>query len=208
MKKEEKIMKVLIPVIAVVVIAESLVLITNLTRGTSTTSKSTPVATESSNTPTTVVSSEQPVFNIVTMADKTSLKVGEKATVTVYAVNKNDYSLDAINLYLKADTKNLTLSNLAFDQKMPKPSFSKISTLKDLVVVNYMISEPAGLKVIKNTSMILAKFDVTAKKVGTYVFEVSTSNDSKESATMFVENATSKVLPYSSSKLTVNVVNK
>jgi hypothetical protein len=113
-----------------------------------------------------------------------------------------------MNLYLKADTKNLTLANLTFDVKMPKPSFGKISTQTNLVVVNYMISEPNGLKVLKNTSMVLAKFDVTAKVAGTYVFDVSTSIDSKESATMFVENATSKVLPFSSSKLTINVVNK
>jgi hypothetical protein len=71
-----------------------------------------------------------------------------------------------------------------------------------------MISEPSGWKLVKNTSMVLAKFDVTAKKEGVYTFEVSTSNDSKESATMLVENATSKVLPYSSSKLTINVVKK
>lgn len=203
MKKENKVLKVLVPVIAVVVIAESLLLITNLSQKTAVKN---PVVITNGVTPTVVM--ETPVFNVVAMAEKTDLKVGEKTTVTVYAVNKDDRSLDSVNLYLKADTKNLSLTNLTFDAKMPKPSFSKISTLKDLVVVNYMISESSGLKVVKNTSMVLAKFDVTAKKVGTYTFEVSTSNDSKESATMFVENATSKPLAYSSSKLMINVVNK
>jgi len=205
MKKENKVLMILIPVIAVVVIAESLILVNRLAKKSIVQAPSGTEVTEVL-TPTQIM--EVPVFNLVPMTDKTELKVGEKTTVTVYAVNKGDYSLDAINLYLKADTKNLNLSNLTFDSKMPKPVFSKISTKQDLIVVSYMISEPSGLKVVKNTSMVLAKFDVTAKKEGVYTFEVSTSNDSKESATMLVENATSKVLPYSSSKLTINVVKK
>ena len=141
MKKENKVLKMAIPVIAVVVIAESLMLITNLTK---TATVKAPVVNVPTNNnavlPTNKVM-ETPVFNIVSMTDKTTLKVGEKTTVTVYAVNKDDRSLDAMNLYLKADTKNLALTNLAFDPKMPKPSFGKISTQKDLVVVNYMITE-------------------------------------------------------------------
>lgn len=205
MNKENKILRIVIPVLAVVVITESLILVGRLTKKSIV--ETSQEKTEASK-PTEVEVIEEPTFELVSMASKTALKVGEKTTVTVYASSKGDYFLDAINLYLKADTKNLTLSNLTFDPKMPKPVFSKISTKQDLVVVSYMISEPSGLKVIKNNSMVLAKFDVIANKEGEYIFDVSTSKDSKESATMLVESATSKVLPYSSNKLIINVVNK
>lgn len=202
MKKENNIIKWLIPVVAVVVLAESVMLISNLDNSKMATVVPTPtVALPVEKSEATQVAMYQVA---VTTAAK-EMKLNQAGTVEVTAVGNADKSLDAVNVYLKYDPNAFEITNLTFDKKLPVPTFSKISQTTGLIIVNFLISAPAGLKVSSSEVLSLMKFSAKPVKTGVFSFEVSTGSGMKESATMFVENATSKILPFLSSKLTVNV---
>lgn len=116
-----------------------------------------------------------------------------KATLVMKA-NKN-MSIDAIDLYVAyKNTKVKLVNNL---NELPKPTFSKISTEKSLVVMNYLIPEVEGFKLAKGQSVRIAEFDL----IPTSTESVELSVDAK---TQVVENVTSKVLPFNSKSLIIN----
>ncbi len=112
----------------------------------------------------------------------------------VMKANKN-VSIDAIDLYVAyKNTKVKSVNNL---DELPKPTFSKISTEKSLVVMNYLIPEVDGFKLAKGESVRIAEFDLIPNSTGS----VELSIDPK---TQVVENVTSKVLPFNSKSLIIN----
>lgn len=197
--KQNNVVTLLIPVVAVVVILESIVLVTGLTKKESAEVVEQPV--EVSVAPVKEISD----FNISILGSY-DMTLGKSYPIEVNAVSSVSKSLDAVNLYVKYDATAFEVTNLSFDSKLPKPTFSKVSKQKNMVVVNYLISGSGGLEVKGGEALALLKFDVKPLKIGSFSFEVSTSKDSKESATMFVENTTSKALPFSGSGLNVNVL--
>ena len=107
---------------------------------------------------------------------------------------------------MKYDPTAFEITNLTFDKKLGKPTFSKISKDKGLLVANLYLSDPKGLSIVANEDVLkLMGFTVTPKKAGSFSFEVNTGNGRGESVTMMVENGTAKVVPFSSNKLDVNV---
>jgi len=203
MKNQSNLVKILIPVVAVIVLAESLMLISNLSK------KDTNVVIDKSKTTTTpavvtIVDNKSAVYE-VSVTTATEMKLNKSEAVEVTAVGNSDRSLDSVNVYLKYDPTAFEITNLTFDKKLPTPAFSKVSQTTGLVVVNFLISAPAGLKISSGEALSLMRFSAKPVKTGVFAFEVSTGSQGKESTTMFVENATSKVLPFLSSKLTVNV---
>lgn len=197
--KQANVVKFLIPLVAVVVILESILLVTNLTRQTK-------VGEPAETSPEVSV---MPVENVdfdVAVAGGADLRVGDEYPVEVTAVSRGEKKLDAVNLYVKYDSSAFDVSGLVFNDRLPKPTFSKVSKQKNLIVVNYLISDSSGFTVGSGESLSLLKFNVKPLKAGEFSFEVSTSKDSKESATMFVENATSKALPFSAGSLVVRVL--
>jgi len=202
-----KYIKVLIPIVAVLVIAESVVLLSNIAKRAKVTTDLprtvlTPAKTPTVSTPV----SEEVDFNVVFGTEQVQMQVGKLSKVQVNLLAKKTRSVDSLNLYVKYDPKVFNITNLIFDSRLPKPTFSKVSTAKGMIVVNYLVSETAGMKINEGDSLALIKFDATPKMVGDYSFEISSGNEANESATMFVENATVKALPYSGNKLTVNVI--
>jgi len=197
-------LKIILPVVAVLIIAESIVLVSGLGKNTKVADNVMPTvepAVTGKATP------EAPtVFDLAITTKSSQMNVGKEYQIEVGGQSRLGVSLDAVNLYVKYDPLAFDVSNLVFDAKLPKPTFSKASLQKSVVVVNYLISEKNGVKVSTGESMSLLKFTVKPKKAGNYVFEISSGNGTEESVTMFVENATGKVLPYLSNKLTVNVL--
>lgn len=192
----------LIPVVAILVLAESLMLIMKLND-----TKSGSVGNVANETmPTETISPENETsYAVAIVPESEEMTLGKTQAIEVKAMANDERSLDSINVYLAYDPEAFTVSNLTFDSKLPKPTFSKISDTKGLIVATYLISEADGLKVDRGEELSLMKFTVKPLKEGNFNFEISTGNDSQESATMFVESATSKVLPFSSNKLTVTV---
>jgi len=202
--KENNLIKILIPLIAVVVVFESIVLVTNLNKGVKTNTDTTNQVTGSEEAQST--SSETVPLELVFETETKDMKVGKSYKVSVNLLGKEEKSVDGIDLYVKYDSELVDISNLLFSNKnLPQPAFSKASTLKDVVVANFLVSEKDGFLIKKDEVNNLMTFTVTPKKVGQMTFEISTGNDLKESVTMFVESSTGKTLNFSSNKLEVNL---
>ncbi|MFA5828287.1 MAG: hypothetical protein WC841_02925 [Candidatus Shapirobacteria bacterium] len=192
--------KILVPIAAVLVIAESIILFSGLAKKNLVV---TPPGGDVALIPSEVVSN--PDFSLV-FAGESQMQAGKPSMVEVNMLAKNERSLDSLNLYVKYDPKSFDIDSLTFDPKLPSPTFSKVSTTKGMIVVNFLISDTQGMKLAEGDVLNLVSFEATPKVVGDFSFEVSTGNGTNESATMFVENATAKALPYSGSKLTIEVI--
>lgn len=192
----------LIPVIAVIVIFESVVLVSNLEKGTTMT-----VVNEV--TPTVTVTEEKKIaaFDVSFLTDETQMKVGKKYKVSVNLVPKNDYSLNALDLYVKFDPALVTISNLVSSNDLATPDLIKVSDKKDVVAVNYLFADKEGVVFTKDKGMILLTFTVTPKATGNSSFEISTGDSDGDSVTMFVDKNTSKDLFFTSNKLEIQSIN-
>jgi len=190
---KENILKYLVPVVAVIVLLESIMLMTNLQNNKVQTK---PVVVKPSITVVEPTKAVEAVYDIQLTEDK--------GKVMVTMVGQTDRKLDSVDIYVKYDTSQVDVSNLMFDKKLPSPAFSKISTLKGMVVANFLISNPTGLSLTAGEKLNVMTFNIKPKATGPISFEISTGNAAKESVTMIVENGTSKVLPFKSNKLTVN----
>lgn len=100
---------------------------------------------------------------------------------------KKTVAIDAIDLYISY--KGVTINSVNNAGDLPKPSFSKISTEKSLVVMNYLISEAEGFSITSNQVVRVAELDITP-------FEGMSPELSIDPKTQVVENRTAKVLPY------------
>jgi len=201
-----KYIKILVPIVAVLVIAESVVLLSSIEKRAKITTDLSQIVLTPKQTPVASTPIEEEVdFEVVLGTEQVQMQVGKLSKVEVNLLAKKTRSLDSLNLYVKYDPKVFNITNLTFDSRLPKPTFSKVSTAKGMIVVNYLISETAGMKISEGDSLSLVKFDATPKMAGDYSFEISSGNEANESVTMFVENATVKALPFLGNKLTVNV---
>lgn len=196
MNENKNILKLVVPIVAIIIIFESVVLVKDLTK------KKQAIVPENTSTEITV-NNTQPVFELVFGTENKEMKVGETYQVELNVLSKADYFVDSMGIYLNYDSSAFEVSNLTYDEKLPKPDFSKISESKNLVVVNYLIQDSIGYKLNAGNIVALAKFKVKPLKPGVFDFEVNTGKEDKESATMFIENASGKVLPFSSNKLTI-----
>lgn len=206
---QNNILKYLVPVVAVVVLAESVVLISRL-KGQPTAPSGDGTKVENVDKPITSDSAVKPqtgneTYQITISADKSTLKVGEIGKGKVVVRGNANKSVDSVNVYVKYDPTLLDVKEMVFDKKLPVPAFSKVSTLRGLLVANFLISDPKGLSLASGEELTLMTFDMKALKKGTHTFEISTGKEMKESATMIVENGTSKPMTFSSNKLTINV---
>ena len=181
---KEKIIKILIPVIAVLVIAESLVLLSK-----SLAPKTGPVQLPQS--------TKQPVTLKWDMAT-TSLKTGITSEVPLIITSDKDVSIDAVDLYIKYDPSMVTVSDAVTGKTFVTPSFKKVSQGKGMVVINYLVSDAAGFKLKAGQSIVLVRLKVNYIKQGSTQFSLG-------EGTLVVENATAKVLPFNNDKLVINV---
>ena len=207
MKQENNLVKYLVPIVAVIVLIESVLLINNL-RNRNLSVKNSPqmvTAKVTASVPT-KPAVKAPVYSLEIVSSTKEMKVGVPATMEVTMTGNSARALDALDLYLKFNASAFDVTNLSFDKKFPVPAFAKVSTTKNLIVANFLVSNPSGLKLDANEKISLAKFQIRPKVSGNFDFEISTGNEAKESVTMFVENATAGVLPFVSNKLTVNVL--
>ena len=193
-----KIIKMLIPVIAVIVIFESVVLVSNL-------EKNTTLTVVSDVTPTVTVAEEKKVnaFDVNFLTDETQMKVGKKYKVSVNLVPKDGYNLNALDLYVKFNPTLVTISNLVSSKDLVNPDLIKVSDKKDVVAMNYLFTDKEGVAFTKDKEVVLLTFTVTPKVAGNSSFEISTGDSEGDSVTMFVDKNTSKDLLFTASKLDV-----
>lgn len=206
--KDNNLLKFLIPLVAVVVIAESVMIVFGLDKKQPIAEETTPALVEDQITnkvvtPVVTVKQEPVVAEVLFSVDSTLMKIGKPSKVTVSLLPKKDLSVDAVDLYVKYNANGLDVSSPVSDKMAPKPQFIKVSKDKGLVVANYLISEAKGWQLVGGRVAGLLSFVVTPKVEGSYVFEIGSGNSNLVSATMIVENGTARVLPFSSSKLEI-----
>lgn len=204
MNENKNILKLVIPVVAIIVIFESVVLVNDLMKR----KQLIPSAVIPKEVTKDTSGNGQPIVDLVFGTESKQMVVGKNYPVELNMLSSMSKSVDSMSLYINFDPSAFDVTNLSFDSKLPKPYFSKVSTQKSLIVVNYLVQDQAGYKIESNNALALVKFNVKPKKAGTFNFEINTGVTDKESATMFIENASGKVLPFSSNKLTVTSTTK
>ena len=187
-----KILRILIPLVAVMVIIESIYLVTTLVNR-----KNTGVG------PGVVVEDEGGV-NIALVSQTENYAVGEAFEVKVVMNAKKDLLADAVNLYIGYDAAMAEVSELTSGEAMPEPTFAKISDKKDMIVLNYYIDRE-GMPFVAGQEMEIASFMVTPLKEGEIKMDLSTGIDDQDSVTMIVENGTSRVVPFEVNNLSIQI---
>jgi hypothetical protein len=200
-EKNKKFFDVLIPLIAFVIIVQSIVIVTSFKKASDANQDvvEKPTASEE------LEKKQDPVYNLVFSTPSTEMEKGKSYPVVLKALSDTNNAIDAVSLYIKYDKEAFTVSNLEFSDKLPKPGYSKISDKVGMVVVHYFVSEANGLAINKDETFDLLGFEIVPKKSGDFKFEISTGNDGLDSVTMIVDNATTKLLPISSNALNVEV---
>ena len=196
-----KIIQILVPAVAVIVIFESIILVTNLEKNSNTTIVDT--------TPTTTVTQAETKinsFDLVLATDDAEMKVGKSYKVSVKLTAKQNYSLNALDLYVKYNPNAVTVLTPIALKSLGTPALLKVSDKKDVVAVNYLFTDTNGMAFTKDQEEIFLTFTVTPKIVGSSSFEISTGDSEGDSVTMFVDKSTSKSLDFSSNKLEVQFV--
>jgi hypothetical protein len=198
MKIDNKIIQILVPIVAVIVIFESVMLVSNL-------EKNTKSAVVSDVTPTVTVEEEKRVnsFDVSFSTDETQMEVGKKYKVLVKLVPKDNYNLNALDLYVKFNPDMVAVSNLVASKNFGTPDLLKISDKKNVIAINYLFEAKDGILFTKDKEGTLLTFTVTPKVVGNSSFEISTGDSDGSSVTMFVDKDTSKDLLFTASKLDV-----
>ena len=185
-----------------IVILESVILVTNL-------EKSTNTAVVSSVTPTTTVATPEPKinsFDLSFLTDQTQMKIGKNYKVSVNLTAKQNYNLNAFDLYVKYDPNAMTVSTPIALKSLGTPTLLKVSNKKDVIAVSYLFTDENGMDFIKDKNEVLLTFTVTPKTAGNSAFEISTGDSEGDSVTMFVDKNTSKSLDFSSNKLEVQII--
>lgn len=185
----EKAFRILIPVFAVVVIVESLVLISKLTKK--------PVVVNN-NTVVKEIQINKPI-NFVWSKPIETVKTGVTTNLplSIVSVDKK-IGIDAIDLYIKYDPNIVDVLDVSIEKGFPTPSFKKINKDKGMIVLNFLVNDVDGYVLEKGQTAGLLNIKANFVKSGVVDF---TFGD----ATLVVENTTAKVLPFNSEKLVVNV---
>ena len=194
-----KIIQILVPAVAVIVIFESIILVTNLEKNANT-------AVVSEVTPTVTEAKKINSFDLIFSTESKEMKIGKKYEVSVKLTAKENYNLDALDLYVKYDPNIVTVSTLTSLKSLGTPNLLKVSDKKDVVAVNYLFADKEGMVFTKDKEEILLTFTVTPKTAGSSAFEISTGDSDGDSVTMFVDKSTSKSLNFSSNKLEVQII--
>ncbi|HAP37272.1 hypothetical protein A2574_00380 [Candidatus Shapirobacteria bacterium RIFOXYD1_FULL_38_32] len=196
-----KYLKILIPVVAIIVILESVILISRASKP-----QTANLDGQNMEQAGDAVVDQEPVLEFMFETKSNTMQLNRASLVKVNMVPVADYNLDAVELYVKYDPEVMTISGLNYDKSLPKPTFSKVSVEKGMVVANFLISEEAGFGVRSGEIQGLISFMVTPKVPGNYTLEVNKVTLGEESATLVVDNGTKNALPFTSNKLDINVL--
>lgn len=180
-------LKIIIPLIAILVIAESMVLISKLR--TTTNLKTGPVELKPA--------TNQPV-TLKFEVDTNTANVGSLNEVPLFLSSDKDVFVDALDLYIKYDPSAVVVTEAIAAKSFVAPSFKKVNPEKGMVVMNFLVSEASGFKLTKGVKVEIARLKVNYLKEGVTEFALG-------EGTLVVENGSAKMLPFNSEKLVINV---
>jgi hypothetical protein len=199
-EKNKKMFDFLVPLVAFVVIAQSVVIISSFKKISDIQEVKKSVVAGSRE-----VVPQKPVYDLVFSTPTTEMEKGKSYPVTLKATSDTKNNVDAVSIFIKYDKEAFKVSDLEFSDKLPKPAISRISTKVGMIIVHHFIADADGIAIDKNETFDLLDFDIVPQKEGEFSFEISTGNNELDSVTMIVDNATIKLLPFSSEALNIEV---
>ena len=200
--KNKDIFKVLIPILAVVIIVESILVVSRLDR-------SKPVdmiipevedeLTEEVVAPRQIEGKASFVFSV----EDQNIGVGEKKKVTLEILPKEDFNLDAMDLYVGYSADSLEVSGLLEESGL-KATSKRVSEKTGMVLANFWFMEEGGYKFEAGKSVKLMSFMVEPRTAGVYELSMVETGDE---VTKLVSSVGDEVVTYgfSSKKLVINV---
>lgn len=192
--ENNKVLRSLIILVAVVVIIESVIIIGKLGKGE-------PVVVVKQNTPTVAIEKKEANIELSSTGEWSK---GKTNKVVVDLKVSRDMSIDSIDLFVKYDPTKVDITKLNFESGV-KPTLNKISKEKGMAIANFYVTDKGGMKLLANSLTRLMTIDAISKIVGPVQFEVATGKSSDGSVTMIIENEKSTEVGLSSLPLTVNV---
>jgi len=185
---KENTLKILIPLFAIVVIVESLMLVSKLVNK--------PTLTQ----PETVSEEVETVYPLSLNWDSVlnEVKTGVTTNLPLTLVSTKDEAIDAIDLYVNYDPNIVEVKDVVVGKGLPQPSFKKINAEKGMVVLNFLISDVGGFQLKAGQVAGLVDLKVNFVKEGIAEFTLG-------EASLVVENTSAKVLPFNNENLVINV---
>jgi hypothetical protein len=205
--KDNKIIKILIPVVALIVVFESVMLVSNLDKSTTETDNLTEeVIGEEQTTEQKAV--EEPVADFIWETDNLEMKVGKTYKITLNLLSKQDLMLDSVETHIYYDSKIVTVSKLETNKKIGE-ALKPTGIDNDKGSITAILWKDVGEAAyeVKDGEMTnVLSFVVTPKLEGKIDFDLSTSMTDGRLATIIVDSNTAKPLAYFSNKLEINVI--
>jgi len=201
--KDNKLIKFLIPLVAAVVVFESILLVNNLEKSNNKIKvddvKNEQVVEE-------VVEKEEPVVSFSFDPDiSTEMKVGKTYKVSLVLKPEDDRVIDAIETHIKYDPMSLKISGLIPNKKLVSPIISKINSEAGIVSNIYLIEDKTGLSLTSEKELNILTFSVTPQSEGVFTLDLNTGEQNKTHETLVMETGTAKSLGWTGGKLEINV---
>lgn len=199
-----KLIKFLIPLVAIVVVFESIVLVNNLEKPTEV-NQSNKVEEKK---PTEEVVIENPVINFdfkVSSKTPTEMKLGKTYKIDLVLNSVENKAIDGLETYIKYDPEIFKITNLVSNSKLVKPEISKIDNEAGMLSNILLIEEKEGLTLESGKEVNVLSFNITLLEEGDYSLELSNNSVDKKYDTLIVETGTSKSLGWTGGKLDINV---
>ena len=199
-----KLIKFLIPLVAIVVVFESIVLVNNLEKPTEV-NQSNKVEEKK---PTEEVVIENPVINFdfkVSSKTPTEMKLGKTYKIDLVLNSVENKAIDGLETYIKYDPEIFKITTLVSNSKLVKPEISKIDNEAGMLSNILLIEEKEGLTLESGKEVNVLSFNITPLEKGDYSLELSNNSVDKKYDTLIVETGTSKSLGWTGGKLDINV---
>lgn len=201
--KENKLIKLLIPIVAIVVVFESVMLVSNLDKESPNLDKQ-----EDKNLITEQKEAEEPVASFVWETEKLEMEVDKSYKVTLNLLAKSDLVLDGVETHIYYDPKEVSISNLKTNEQIGeelKPT--GINNDKGFVTaILWKDVGEDGFETKSDDMVEVLSFMVTPKVEGQVDLDLSTSMTDTKLATILVESGTNKPLTYLTNQLEIMAI--
>jgi hypothetical protein len=197
---KENIIKILIPLVAIVVVIESVTIISKLNN---TTQSNNPVSQTEEIMPTEEVKS--PVASFIFETDSKKMVVGKPYTVNLSLTGIENVDLDAMELYIDYDPEKVTVSKLTTDENLPQlTQNSGIDSETGLISSMFLWDVGETYSVKTDETTLILSFVVTPKVEDISRINLLTKGSTDESTSIIVESLTSEPLNFLANNLEID----
>lgn len=209
--KGKNIFSYLIPVVAVVIIVESVMVVSGLVKKNQGVDIDPSLfMTENNEVVDKVVEDMGDAkANFVFSVDSKEMVVGQSYVVGLDLLPKENFVADAVDVYVSYDSEAFDVSGLIEGEDMPKAASMRVSDKRNLVLANFWFTDVEGYAFEESKPVSLLNFKVTPKKTGNYDFNISKGGQEELGITRIVVGQEDMVssLAFSSDKLIVIINN-